>query len=132
MTTSERFLARRARAWSPMDAARPFAPPRSMSGARLKVPRRYTAGAESLSRPAPRIVGESFEAAIATGRASRRSAGQCCRQRRKCAAMLAADTSGASRAAKWPPLSISVQRRMLNRADTAAPARLLRDVGEIP
>ena len=107
MTTSERFLARRGRAWPLIGAARRFARPRSMSCSRLKVPRRYTGGTESLSRP-PAKVGEAFEAAIATALASRRCAGRCCRQRRKCAATLAASASGDSECREVAASLISV------------------------
>jgi hypothetical protein len=45
MTTSERFLARSGQAWPWIGAAWPFARPRSTCCSRLKVPTRYTPGA---------------------------------------------------------------------------------------
>lgn len=101
MITSERFLARRGQAWPLMGAARPFARPRSTSCPRLKVPRRYTAGAESLrDRPANRRRGRSRQPSRPPSRVGG-ARGQCRRQRRKYAATSAASASGASSAAKW-------------------------------
>jgi hypothetical protein len=51
MTTSERFLARRGQAWLVMGRCTAVCARAEHVLLRLKVPTRYTAGAECLSRP---------------------------------------------------------------------------------